>query len=354
MFIKDKVTRELITILLLIAVIFGSHSCLDCEDELQLAYNAALVYRFANAGASDKNIIPQYIRSLDVYIFDREGKLVSRSRIDKAGEQFVSLLNLAPGGYRAVAWGNANGNNKVEIPSGEQTTIQQLQVMPSGAVLPSAGDKLFYGYRPFRVDNGRTNHVNVDMEYAYMDLAMSIEFREATMAASFRELDGVTVELAGVGRAMDFIPAYKYVAAVKSQAVFTAEQYELRMDHFAMIDESERKKEPMLGYIPGIDVETTATVAANVKVNGTLTAHFVTYRPGGTKPLTLTIKDESGNALAHTIDLRDFVRKTMDGADINTLRHPAMEIRCVINPDKSVTVSLGFQGWVEGTPIGWN
>jgi hypothetical protein len=193
-------------------------SCLDMGDDekfVRCAYNTRIVYRYNKEGSATENMAGWYIRTLDEYIYDATGKLYSKRYLE--GELLVGEYDLPPGQYTLVVWANKTTRNLVSDGNGT-SGINMLDLSwlypdspaPGDSALLNGGDKLYYGYRTFSVEEDMTSFIDVDMEHVYCDLSLTARWvNRSDDKDGMRGADSYYMLLEGVPSRMNFLPDWE-------------------------------------------------------------------------------------------------------------------------------------------------
>jgi hypothetical protein len=110
----------------------------DCISE-----NTILLFKHLDKGGND--ILTQDIHSVDAFIFDANKKLVVSRRFEIAELNTFAgwRLNLPPGDYSAVCWGNVGANSRMNSFTPGVTTLDE-GFMEIPANITTTGDRIYY------------------------------------------------------------------------------------------------------------------------------------------------------------------------------------------------------------------
>jgi hypothetical protein len=150
-------------ILLLLAILFLD-SCIG-EDTDSCFPDNNLRLEFLYTDQTGKDIFAGNIHGVDVFVFDRQGLLVSRQTADKASlSAFAGMeMGLPPGTYRIVCWGNASDRtlfSEVQPGSGFNGAFLAGPVL-NGTVAAPGCDPLYYAPKPAEGTSGQSFTVTV-------------------------------------------------------------------------------------------------------------------------------------------------------------------------------------------------
>ncbi len=329
-------------------------SC-DIDDDAQVCdYNLQLNYHYNREDTSDGNLLKQYVSSITEYLFDENGILfgVNELHWDECGE-LVSEKTIPPGRYSVIAWGNMTGIDIVELPQISNVNDRTLMTLhPDNPTLaevgaPQAnGDRLFYGYRTFVVNEQGISRVRVDMTHSHLALGFQVKVNDHTFAEDTR----FVMELKEVPSLYRFMPEY---CAGYRVTPFT---------HDPLLDPYLKISNDVDHYIPF--VEQTANIYTHV-TGGTMDSEgmieglFLTYRLRNTTSPVLNFyvyPDSDSTTPLHLIEdypLDDFFAAHYPGLDLDkTLRQ---EYMLMIEIDGNlITVLPGDAGELGGNDMGGN
>ncbi|MDR1881939.1 MAG: FimB/Mfa2 family fimbrial subunit, partial [Prevotella sp.] len=151
-------------------------------DSGELCPGVRLEYRYNRENTTGENLLSQYVRTIDEYVFDSDSILVSVGSLPGTSwfGPFVSELDLPPGRYIAVAWGNRDGRSFTEqTPVPGVTTLRDLELLfdspyEDGSDLRNDSERLYYGYRTFSVTARDVSRIPVDMTHAHCELHVTV------------------------------------------------------------------------------------------------------------------------------------------------------------------------------------
>lgn len=345
---KNGSSRLLVyTCSLLLALLLAS--CLDMgddDDALECAYNTRIVYRYNREGSATENMAGWYIRTLDEYIYDASGKLYTKRRIED--KLLGGELKLPPGRYTLVAWANLTERNLISDGSGlpGANTLDLSWLYPDSPAagdpaLMNGGDKLYYGYRTFSVEEDKTSFIDVDMEHAYCELSLIVRWIDgsATKGASYYML------LEGVPSRVGFLPDWEINGGTH---VYNRDAAKYPVYYL----------NGSLSYLPhinGLKEPVTHRQDGHVSDDGQLLCRFTTYRlttRDDGQQVLLSIYDAAGRQVMKKIDLYKFFDEMH--IDLRVARRQEFEIVLEIVGDKITAFSMQVLDWEDGGSLGWN
>lgn len=168
-----------------------------------------LHFRLPNPIDNSGDTFKQYINGATTAIYDAEGNLVQVVESDETTlEAFQGLrLNLAPGTYKVVSWGNSGGLthiNALNTPLDVHTYLD-YRTLKDGRIA-GTGDPLYYGPNStdgifeFTVDPEKGYTGTVDFRHAHRNVEVYVE--------GFKGSDNSTtptVRLTGLPAGLDFV-----------------------------------------------------------------------------------------------------------------------------------------------------
>lgn len=151
----------------------------DIDDELpECNYNARIDFFYTlNTPA---NVLPLYIHRMTDYVFDADSTLIDIYTRERQSELTYRGLQLPPGQYSLVSWGNARNATTV-VPSriGSTRLDEMLLYLdnPLANGFQGNGDKLYYGYCQVEVKPQGISHTRVDMTHAHCRLGITVKWK---------------------------------------------------------------------------------------------------------------------------------------------------------------------------------
>lgn len=105
---------------LIVALLFLLGGCIRENNEdcpvVGSQHNVTLMFRYLDDSGSD--VFPQEIDKVDLFVFDANGRFVRRVQVLKAELNTFQgvIMELDPGTYRIVCWGNASSRTQINEP----------------------------------------------------------------------------------------------------------------------------------------------------------------------------------------------------------------------------------------------
>jgi hypothetical protein len=119
------------------------NGCIKEDNSDCIWENTMLLFKYTDTDGSD--IFLRDINSVDAFIFDENKKFVVSRRFESAAlHEFAGWkLDLPPGDYHAVCWGNAGANSRLNdfVPSVTTFNESFIQI-PSN--ITTTGDRIYY------------------------------------------------------------------------------------------------------------------------------------------------------------------------------------------------------------------
>lgn len=124
--------------LILLLLLTCSGCIREYIDACAPGYNLTLAFRLPDENQTD--VFPQYVNTVDLFLYDEEGRFVSRHTVTQDSlTRFQGIhLNLVPGTYRLIGWGNLSALTTIDI--GRQTLCHTNAM----AGRSSDGDRMEY------------------------------------------------------------------------------------------------------------------------------------------------------------------------------------------------------------------
>lgn len=314
---RNKTGR--ICLILAVAVCYLQACYID--GTLPECEGSRIEYRFIYDGTG-ANVIRGYLQSVEEYIYDSDGNLLSASTVDMN----ATRRELEPGTYTLVAWGNRTIRSRIENGA--------LQEKEDSEPLPDPMDRLYFGFRTFQVSPKGASRVTVDMVHAHAVLDLTVRWKRNPPPNTG-----------------DF---YLLLREVPSGAEFTPshllrerrwQRYEPQQEAFPTVSTEQ------LFYVPGVK-ETAANSSyrrdAVMNVDRQVKATFVTFRYGNRSPLILTLH-AGEKQLTKEISLERFFREMGIELEMNMRQEFSLEL--AIDGDR-IEVSLSnTNDWGEGGEV---
>ena len=135
----------------LFCLLLVTSGCLKESESVCIRENTTLLFHLLDL-TTQADIFPQYqyIHSVDAYIFNDAKKMVKHRRFEEAElKKFPGWkLDLPPGDYYAVCWGNADDNSQLRSFTPSITTFDEGYIeIPPGVT--TGGNPIYYA--PYKV-----------------------------------------------------------------------------------------------------------------------------------------------------------------------------------------------------------
>ena len=332
----------------LLLLIFLSSCDIDRQTEV-CEYNARIIYRYNRENTTSENVLPMYIQSLDEYIFDEHDVLYAINRLPGIScfGKYVSEINLPPGKYTVITWGNKAEPSKVNKEQIGVTTKQEMMLYldnpyagttyaaESTAEIQSDSERLYYGYRTFTIEKYGVSKINVDMSHAHCVLDITVRWKNEAETPD---------ESANFHMTMEQIP---------SKDMFMPEfvsREEIVGIHARAEDTYPSQTAEILHYIPQVFCLESLVGhhnAMRMDVARQLRGQFISYRYRNDSHELLTIYI-SGNPLAgKTLDLYTFFKAMK--IDLDKSLRQEYELLLEVDGDRiTVTMMTDIADWNEG------
>jgi hypothetical protein len=294
-------------------------------------------YRRENQG--NKNVLPDYIQSIEEYIYDSEGILVD---VNRRSQTFSAPLSLPEGNYTVIAWGNKpDGGDMADHEIGQVSQYSMMLHKGIPVLEPYGNTKtedaglsnmqpLYYGRRTFCVKPGRQGRVKVEMTHAHALLNLKVIWKSKAPD--------------NAGKA-HFL--YKEIPSFYSFAPARLYKQGYWEKHNPGGEEFPVSTGDNICYLPeeyGRDNLVTHRTA--VKATGqVLYAQFTTYRYLNDSPLLLSLYVGAKQVMKE-ISLQEFFREVK--VDLEAALCQEYDIQLVINGDKVTISYIDDNDWDEG------
>lgn len=178
-------SRRLSSLLLLLALLSGC----DFDDVLpECDYNARIdfFYTLNDGGA---NVLPQHVSQITDYVFNAANTLIEIHQRKRQQELAYAGLQLAPGQYSLVSWGNAKDATTVVPAQIGVTRLDEMMLYldhlaatarPVGdapLAIHANADKLYYGACSLEVKPRGVSHARIDMAHSHCRLGITVKWK---------------------------------------------------------------------------------------------------------------------------------------------------------------------------------
>lgn len=330
----------------LLWLLLGLVSCDIDGDLAECPYNTRLEYWYTGTGQA--NVLPDYVYRMDEFVFDSLGVLCHRREVtSKKG--VAAELDLPPGRYTLVAWGNTDSVSRVSEAKIGETRLEDIMLYAdhpfggTGTRAAAAGtvqastEPLYYGYAVFRIAGRGVSRGRVDMVHAHLKLDVTVKWKGRAPT----DTGDMYMTLSGVYPEYCFEPGF-----------------ELKGSPYSAYAADEGSGGPTRSgvwyYIPGRPEgcePVTYKVAANMDITRTVSVRFVTYRLASDDHPVLQLFG-GGGPLIRAIDLEKYFRTMQVDLD----RNLRQEFSLVVEVDASggiIVSSAKVSDWVDGGTIGF-
>jgi len=338
---KNKPSKILI-ILLLWAVSWVVPSCNIDGDLEECPYNARLEYWYTGTGQA--NVLPDYIFKMKEFVFD---SLQILRQVNGLGgkKNIAAELNLPPGRYTLVAWGNQDSLSSLNEAEIGRTKLSDILLYANNPVPPETrvtvplrqqnGEPLYYGYASFTIKEWGVTRQRIDMVHAHLKLDVTVKWKGKAPT----DTGDMYMLLSGVPSAYRFLPAFE----VKGSPYST----------YATAGDGSITRSGIWYYIPKRSDDhalVSHEVPVRMDITRTVNATFITHRIGSDDHPVLRLYGD-GKLLIKEIDLYKYFRTMQIDLDEN-LRQ---EFSLLIEVDESggILVSSAIvSDWIDGGSIG--
>lgn len=226
--------KALILYVLLLATATG---CI--KDSLDDCDTAALYFSYLGDGTKD--IFPQKIEKVNLYIYNSNNVCVQRTVLSRKelDRQHGTTLNLSSGQYHIVCWGNAFNDTRID----EGTTLQSSVVGEPHYFTKeviSTNDSLYFGERDITIINRGREADTVFFSSAHIKMRVQLEGLDA--GSTRASVSPVNIEVGNLSPTVDFTKTFSteyvpYHPAVSFDAV--TESYVSKFNVLRFHDDNE-------------------------------------------------------------------------------------------------------------------
>lgn len=317
-------------------------SCNIDRDLEECPYNARLEYWYTGTGQA--NILPDYIYRMKEFVFD--SLQVLRQVNELGGKKNIAAeLNLPPGRYTLVAWGNLDSCSSLNDSEVGRTKLTDILLYANNPVPPSTridlplrqqnGEQLYYGYASFTIKNRGVSRQRIDMVHAHLKLDVTVKWKGKAPA----DTGDLYMSLNNMPSVYRFTPAFEVKGSPYSTYGTAADGSPTRSGIWYYIPERSDDY-PLISYEVPVKMDITHSVNAT----------FVTYRIGSDDHPVLRLYG-GDKLLIKEIDLYKYFRTMQIDLDEN-LRQ---EFSLVLEVDAGggiIVSSATVSDWVDGGSIG--
>lgn len=332
----------IIATLLLLAVSLVVPSCNIDGDLAECPYNARLEYWYTGTGQA--NVLPDYIFRMQEFVFDSLNIL--RQVNELGGKKNIAAeLDLSPGRYTLVAWGNLDSCSSLNEAEIGRTRLTDILLYANNPVPPETrvnvplrqqnGELLYYGYTSFTVQSQGVSRQRVDMVHAHLKLDITVKWKGKAPT----DTGDMYMSLSGMPSAYGFLPEFEVKGSPYSTYGTAADGSPTRSGVWYYIPERPEDY-PLITYEVPVKMDITRTVNAT----------FISYRIGSDDHPVVRLYG-GGKQLLKDIDLYKYFRTMQIDLDEN-LRQ---EFSLVMEVDAAggvIVSSATVSDWVDGGAIG--
>jgi hypothetical protein len=311
-------------------------SCI--HEDISDCYNVEINYIYRHESLGNANVIPDYIQSIEEYIYNSEGILVD---VSHRTQTFSAPLRLSEGNYTVIAWGNKLNSEELadaEIGQASKYTMSLHKGIPilkpnstkADEAILSNMQSLYYGRRVFCVKPGSRGRVNVNMAHAHALLNLKVIWKSKAPD----NIDKAYFLFKEIPSFYSFVPSRLYKQGYWVTHKPSEEEYPVSANDNVRYLPEENSRENLV----------THRVA--VKATGqTLDAQFITYRYLNDSPLLLSLYVESKQVMKE-ISLLEFFQEMK--VDLEATLSQVYDIQLIINGDQVTISYIDVNDWDEG------
>ena len=216
---KKRNNKLLVTIALLGSMLLLGGCIFEDQDGCPPSGNHNLVLRFYNTDNDGKEIFNTSIDKVDIFLFDIDDKLKYQFEANKNEliASQIATLNVEPGDYRVVCWGNAKDNTRYMLQEGKNLSEGYVyKYIPEGET-PADGNPLYYApynhtaAQRFTVEADKKKTVDVRFRSAHIKFIFTVKNYAAVMG----ETNHPYIELTNLYPKYDFTMSHLPTPAVR-------------------------------------------------------------------------------------------------------------------------------------------
>lgn len=318
-------------------------SCNIDGDLEECPYNARLEYWYTGTGQA--NVLPSYIFQMKEFVFDSLGVL--RHIKELGGKKNVAAeLDLPPGRYTLVAWGNPDSLSNLNEATVGQSKLSDILMYANNPaqdetramnipLLQQGTETLYYGFASFTILPRGVTRQRIDMVHAHLKLDVTVKWKGKAPT----DAGDMYMSLSGIPSVYTFLPKYE----VKGSAYST----------YSTATDGTATRSGVWYYIPEEpDDCPLITVKRPVKmdITRTVNAIFTTYRIRGDDHPVLRLYG-GGRQLLKDIDLYKYFRTMQIDLDENLRQEFSLVLEVDANGGVIVS-SATVSDWIDGGAIG--
>lgn len=295
--------------------------CNSCEIGAPLEdcnYNVRLSFYYSDYTATNR--LRDYVASMTDYLYDAQGKLLGVLVRTRASVS-VRTLQLPPGDYTLVSWGNLSDKTRVEPSSPEGAKLEEMQLRQNNpaaqdAAMQNNGERLHYARVDFTVPPSGMVRKTVYAGHAYLNLKVTVAGLPGARGNDY------TMRLDGTHPGY----AFTHYNAVGTQG-------------FTMYVPTPHRREEVPHLVSG----------CRGNGYGEIYGEFVTARlTGQTVPVFSLWKD--GERVLRDVELKTFFDTMLIDMDHNDCQD--FEIRITVDGDRVYIQFISLGDWIDGGSFG--
>lgn len=310
--------------LLLLLVALGA--C-DIDTDLpECNYNARIDFFYTLDGQT--NVLPLYIHRMTDYVFDADSTLIEIHTRERQAELTYSGLQLPPGQYSLVSWGNAKDATTVLPAQIGQTHLNEMLLYLDNSVAATRqgtpttqgnGDKLYFGYCHFEVKPQGITRARIDVTHAHCRLGITVKWKRNAPP----DTQNFHMEL------RDVAGSYRFAAKQELPTGYAGGFYAIPQEGTARVNHR---------------IDTPMAITRSVQ------GEFVTLRLASDDHPTFCLY-AGGKAIIKEIDLHKYFATMQINLDRNLRQE--FDLMMEVQPDGTVIVSAArIYDWQQGESIG--
>lgn len=318
-------------------------SCNIDGDLEECPYNARLEYWYTGTGQA--NVLPSHIFRMQEFVFDSLGVLRHVKQL--GGKKNVAAeLDLPPGRYTLVAWGNPDSLSSLSEAEVGQSKLSDILMYANNPAedearavdipsLQQGTEPLYYGYASFAILPRGVTRQRVDMVHAHLKLDVTVKWKSKAPT----DAGDMYMTLSGIPSVYTFLPKYEVKGSAYSTYGTAADGTTTRSGVWYYIPE-EPEDCPLI------------TIKRPVKMDITRTINtiFTTYRIRSDDHPVIRLYG-GGRQILKEIDLYKYFR-TMQ-IDLNENLRQEFSLVLEVDAGGGVIVSSAtVSDWIDGGAIG--
>ncbi len=169
----------------------------DCETTLYFSY----------LGDGTKEIFPQKIEKVDMYIYNQNNVFVQKTVLNRKelNRQRGTTLNLPSGQYHIICWGNSLNDTRINEGSSLQNNLVGAPHYFTKELI-STNDSLYFGEREITIVN---ESYKVDTVYfSSAHIKMQIELEGLDVGSTRAATSPVSIEMGKLNSTVDFTKTF--------------------------------------------------------------------------------------------------------------------------------------------------